>query len=31
MDDEDILSDYVDIDGESYYLDHFEKVRFGSQ
>lgn len=31
VDDEDILSDYVDIDGDSYYLDHFEKVRFGSQ
>lgn len=31
VDDEDILSNYVDIDGDSYYLDHFEKVRFGSQ
>nr|WP_216682508.1 hypothetical protein [Enterococcus innesii] len=30
VDDEDILSNYVDIDGESYYLDHFGKIRSGS-
>lgn len=30
VDDEDILSNYVDIDSESYYLDHFAKIESGS-
>ncbi|EOH77035.1 MULTISPECIES: hypothetical protein [Enterococcus] len=29
VNDEDIIGNYVEVDGETYYLNRFEKVRFG--
>ncbi|MFC4771905.1 hypothetical protein [Enterococcus hermanniensis] len=29
VNDEDIIGNYVDVDGETYYLNRFEKVKFG--
>ena len=29
VNDEDIIGNYVEVDGETYYLNRFEKVKFG--
>lgn len=29
IDDEDFIGDYIDLDGETYYMNRFEKVKFG--
>lgn len=30
VNDEDIIGNYVEVDGETYYLNRFEKVKFGN-